>query len=138
MPWYDAKLCKKGRDRVAYLGMLSLGGFVGALLTLGVNHIDGYSTFAKLVATVLGGSFSGVVMQFVDKHLGGKKMGSARFIYPVGLLLALFWLYVPALVDLATSETTKWIGRSGIVGVVLATLVALLLVLPPAFKEAWK
>jgi hypothetical protein len=117
--------------------MLALGGFVGALLTLGIAHIDNYSSFKKVVMTILGAAFSGVVMKFAEK-LGGSSSGGAFFMYPVGLLLSLFWLYAAVLVKLAIAPKTRLFGVSGIVGLVLSTVAAVAFTFPPALKEVFK
>ena len=36
-----------------YLGLLALGGFVGAIVTYGLKFIDGFSSFAQAITIIL-------------------------------------------------------------------------------------
>ena len=36
------------RERMDYLGLLALGGFVGAIVSYGLKFIDGFSSFGRL------------------------------------------------------------------------------------------
>ena len=122
----------KGLD---YLGMFALGGFVGALVTFGLRFITGFPTFAKALTMILGAALSGTVLLFIERLDSGRALGA----YCVGLLIALMWAYARLAIThiKSTDRGLKVLGWAHIVGVVLATLVALALVLPPAFREMW-
>ena len=118
-----------------YLGMFALGGFVGSLVTFGLRFIGNFPTFAKALTMILGAALSGTVLLFIDRLDTGRAMGA----YCVGLLISLMWSYARVAMDnlKSSSPAFRALGWAHIVGVVLATLVAAALVLPPAFVEVW-
>lgn len=126
------------RERTnGYLGMLAAGAFVGGLLTLGLDLIQGWATYQKVITFVLSAAFSGVVFNFIG-YAGGQKVGNGLFMYPVGLLLALMWFQVPAATAniRGTEGVLHLLGWGHLIALVVITLIAAALVLPPAFREA--
>ena len=119
-----------------YLGLLALGGFVGAIATYGLRFIESFETFAKALTTIFTAVLSGTVILFLDRFTNvGKALGA----YSVGLLLALMWAYVGSAVDNIGSKNAslRLLGWGHIFGVVIVSIVAAALVLPPAFREVW-
>ena len=123
-----------------YLGMLCLGGFVGGILCLGLNHATTLNDFTKVVVFIFASSLSGGVFGFIQFYIS-KKTQVGLPAYPVGLALALLWYYASSSVELIKQETIKPEMRAlawwHIWGVGISTALTLVLVLPPAFKEAW-
>ena len=119
-----------------YLGLLALGGFVGAIVTYGLKFIDGFSSFAQAITIILAAALSGTAIVFLDRFTNKT---SALGAYCVGLLVALMWAYARVAVDNIKSDNSslRLLGWAHIVGVVVVTAVAAALVLPSAFREAW-
>jgi hypothetical protein len=120
---------------MAFVGMFALGIFVGGLVTLGFrNASTSVGDFLKVLSAVLTGTFGGAVIGFIDKYAAP---GSAKidpmslFMYPVGLLVALLWLYAADILQQPT-----WIKRCGIGALFTITIVAALLALWPAFRAS--
>ena len=44
---------KQRKEHMDYLGLLALGGFVGAIVTYGLKFIDGFSSFAQAITIIL-------------------------------------------------------------------------------------
>ncbi len=114
---------------MAYIGMFALGWFVGSVVTLGFTQAQ--NDFLKAGTTILGAALSGVAIAFLDKI---NAVGNARdsiFLYPVGLLIAVPWFYMPQI--LARPE--KLIKWGGTVGTVVCTIAAVLLALFPDVRR---
>ena len=127
---------------MAYLGMLTLGAFVGAVLAVGLSQIQGVGGYVKVVGFLLASALTGGVFTFID-YLGGPKLGGAIFAYPGGLLLGVVWYWVnteavPRIMAADASREDKILGWGHVVFAVVLTVIAAALVLPPAFHEAWK
>jgi hypothetical protein len=124
---------------MANLGMLMLGVFVGTFLTLGIGVIDSQDSWAKMVGTVLGAAFGGVVMVFIDKW-STEPIGNAKYMYPVGLALMVPWFYMKQVMELVRSpdELIRGIGKLGLGAIAVFTVAVAILVIPHAFKEAWQ
>jgi hypothetical protein len=119
-----------------YLGMLSLGGFVGAFLCFGLNHVSDMDSFQKGVSFILGSAFAGVVLGFIQMwNDSGSVIAQGLPMYPVGLLLALFWYYAAfAVANMRDVQIlNKILGIAHMVAVVALTALAVLLVVPDAF-----
>jgi hypothetical protein len=116
-----------------YLGMLALGIFVGSIITVGVINTKDWTKLQGLLVTLLGSALSGAVFGFID-YLGGPKLGDALFNYPLGLVLGMMWVYVEAAAR-HIREGYRWLGWLHIAGVVIATVLTLLILFSPAFRE---
>jgi hypothetical protein len=127
-------------DVMIYLGMLALGGFVGGLLTWGLQFVQAWRDFSKAVTFILGAAFSGASFGFLQYLLKTNPAGAAASTYPIGLLLALMWFYASIAIDNIRSQDRqrKILGWGHIAGLVAINMAAAALVLPPAFREAWK
>jgi hypothetical protein len=119
-----------------YLGLLSLGGFVGAVVTYGLRFVEGFKVFTQAVATILAAALSGTAIAFLDRFTEHTKALGA---YSVGLVIALMWAYSKVAVDNLRSEhkSIRILGVLHLAGMMLATGAALALVLPRAFRDAW-
>lgn len=119
-----------------YLGLLALGGFVGAVVTYGLKFIDGFGSFAQAVTIILAAALSGTVVLFLDRFA---HKTSALGAYSVGLLVALMWAYATVAVEHIKSDNSslRLLGWAHMLGVVLITVAAAALVVPSAFREAW-
>ncbi|WP_143754716.1 hypothetical protein [Caballeronia concitans] len=119
-----------------FLGLFALGGFVGSIVTYGLRFVQGYDIFAKSLTTILAAALSGTAVVFIDRFSGHTKALGA---YCVGLIVALMWAYSRVAVEHISSEkqALRLLGWAHIFGMVVISVVAAALVLPPAFREAW-
>ena len=119
-----------------FLGLFALGVFVGCVATYGLQFISTYRNFAQGLTVILAATLSGTVVLFLDRFA---QVGKALGAYSLGLLIALLLVYVPiALANIKSSQASiRWLGLAHIAACVLASLVAVALVLPPAFREVW-
>jgi hypothetical protein len=115
---------------MAFAGMFALGVFVGGIVTLGLKFTSSYDAFIKVMGAVLAATLSGVAVGFMDKYKGSAQPESF-FMYPIGLLIALLWLYFPD-VENQTNPLVKW---GGMVSIVIVTIIASFLALGPACRE---
>lgn len=127
-----------------YLGLLTLGAFVGAIAALGVRYIDSVENWQKVLLAILPAILSGVAIAFVDRFKYSPALGA----YPLGLVVAFLWTYSDVAVkniarlptDPKNANTGGYIGQRAI-GVLhllassIATLAALAIALPPAIKQ---
>jgi Mn2+/Fe2+ NRAMP family transporter len=118
-----------------YLGYASLGGFIGFLMALGLQFVTDMPAHKKALSYILAGAFGSVVFGFIQFLSSSSVRGI--FCYPIGLLLSLLWYYVRESTDNIKSDkkAMRYIGWAHLIGVILATTLALVLVLPPAFRE---
>jgi hypothetical protein len=119
---------------VPYIGMLALGGFVGVVVTGGLRFITA-TTLVKIVATILGAVFGGVVLRFLN-NTGKPADGYALAGYPIGLMVASFWVYANVLSGMVADPTlsTRITGIAGLLGIIVATGFALYLATPSGRK----
>ncbi len=69
---------------MAWLGMLMLGSFMGFIIAYGIKQITDWSKPANVFSAVTSAAVSGAIFTFIQ-YLGGKELGAAIFLYPVGL-----------------------------------------------------
>ena len=119
-----------------YLGLFCLGAFVGAIVTYGLKFISGFGTFAQAVTLIMAAALSGTAILFVDKFAGSIVALGA---YTVGLLVAQVWAFAAVAMENIKSDnpSLRLLGWVHVVGVITITLIAVALVLPPAFREMW-
>lgn len=120
-------------QNLEYIGMFSMGAFVGGILNYGLAHIADNKTFLKISTAILGAAFSGVVFVFLQfllpEHANLEKY---VFMYPVGLLLALLWLQVPESINnrIAAGRTSlRVVGWIHFISVTLITILILSLLI---------
>jgi hypothetical protein len=121
---------------MSYIGLLALGIFVGTLLCIAVRKTTNWSDAVKVVVALLGAALSGAVFTFIEWVTGGK-LGSALYMYPVGLAWSLLFLYADEAVANVTSTNSKsrvvgWLHMSSMV---LATVLVLLLLFSNDFRK---
>jgi hypothetical protein len=125
--------------------MFALGIFVGGLVTLGFsNAASSTDNFLKVLSAVLTGTFGGAVVAFMDKFnppgaaAGGgnppKVDGRSFFMYPLGLVVALLWLYFSDVWNWGKKQGAglEWIGSGAIVAI---TIFAILLAVWPGLRD---
>ncbi len=132
------------------LGLFSLGCFVGAIATFGLRFIKDAETWKQGLTTMIASTLSGTAILFVERFRNSGALGA----YSLGLLIALLWTYSDEAVNkinaqdsgnapseartgLVNSRSFQFLGWVHLVFIVLASLVAVALVLPPAFKDVW-
>ena len=114
-----------------YLGLFSLGVFVGAIASLGVRYVSDVKEWQIVLAAALPAVLSGVALAFVDRF----KYSPAIGCYPLGLVIALMWTYADTAVKSfvsGASKSEKTIGLLHLVAATLASLAGAILVLIPA------
>ena len=121
---------------MAYLGMLSLGAFIGTIITLATLSTTNWSDVGKVLTDLIGAAFTGGVFTFIQ-FLGGKKIGEGLFLYPVGLVLGMMWVYSKTAMINITSEKveSQILGWLHILGLVLMTLAALAILFTSKFRS---
>jgi hypothetical protein len=127
---------------MAFVGMFALGIFVGGLVTLGfANAASSTENFLKVLSAVLTGTFGGAVVAFMDKlnpqPSGAKIDGKSFFMYPVGLVVSLLWLYFSDVWEWGKKQGAglEWIGSGTIVAI---TVFAIAIALLPPLREKLK
>ena len=117
-----------------YLGLLSLGAFVGTIAALGIRYIKDLDQWQKVLAAILPAVLSGAALAFVDRFKFSPAMGC----YPFGIVVALMWTYADIGVEnLANgkNKSTKAIGFLHLAAAALVTLGSAILVLVPAIAQ---
>ncbi len=133
-----------------YLGLLTLGAFVGAIAALGVRYINSVESWQKVLLAILPAVLSGIAITFVDRF----KYSPALGCYPLGLVVAFLWTYCDVAVkNIARLPTDPndpksgnypgqfWIGVLHLMASTLASFAALAIVLPPTIVQVraeWK
>jgi hypothetical protein len=117
-----------------YLGLFSLGAFVGTIAALGIRYIKDLDQWQKVLAAVLPAVLSGVALAFVDRF----KYSPAIGCYPLGLVVALMWTYadvgVANFAD-GKNNSTKTIGFLHLASAALVSVASGILVLVPAVAQ---
>ena len=117
-----------------YLGLFSLGAFVGTIAALGIRYIKDIDQWQKVLAAVLPAVLSGVALAFVDRF----KYSPAIGCYPLGLVVALMWTYADVGAENFTNgrnRSTKAVGFLHILAAGLVTVGSAGLVLVPAVAQ---
>jgi asparagine N-glycosylation enzyme membrane subunit Stt3 len=116
------------------LGLFCLGCFLGSIAVVGLRFMNTQGTWVQGLATTITATLSGTAVLFI------KEFHAAIGAYPIGLLIALLWVYVPdAITKISSSKKTdKAIGWLHLVGVVVVNFVAAAIVVPPAWSEVLK
>ena len=115
-----------------WLGMFTLGAFIGFIVAYGLQKITDWSNPGNVFSAIISAAVAGGVFTFIQ-FLGGEKLGTALFLYPVGLAYGalcnnLRWLTRP--------DINRSIATLHIVGFSVASILLLLLFLWPPFR-AW-
>jgi hypothetical protein len=66
------------------LGMFALGAFIGFVIAYGLTKITDWASPASVFSSVISAAVAGGVFTFIQ-YLGGQSIGTALFLYPVGL-----------------------------------------------------
>lgn len=120
---------------MAFAGMFALGIFVGGVVTLGLKQApSSVNNFIKIMGAVLTATFSGTIVAFMDKYkvaANDAKSFESFFMYPIGLLVALLWLYF----EDVWQQTNPLLSWGGVVSIVLITLLATGIALVPQLRK---
>jgi hypothetical protein len=113
-----------------YLGLFCLGGFVGAIATIGIRFVNDLNNWGKLLGLVLPAVLSGVAVVFVDKF----KYSPALGCYPLGLLVSLLWAYSPEAITRIQSgkPSNSRLGFAHLAAAIVITAAAGIVVTLPA------
>jgi drug/metabolite transporter (DMT)-like permease len=110
---------------MAFVGFLALGIFVGCVAVLGFKQAE--NDFAKGGTAILAAALGGVAIAFADKLAPVAKAPDSIFMYPIGLLVAVPWFYMPEVLKLGDDPNKKGLVRLmylAIIGTVLVTILA--------------
>ncbi|MHB8270462.1 hypothetical protein [Bradyrhizobium sp.] len=66
------------------LGMFALGAFIGFVIAYGLTKITDWTKPASVFSAIISAAVAGGVFTFIQ-YLGGTSIGTALFLYPVGL-----------------------------------------------------
>jgi hypothetical protein len=120
---------------MAFAGMFALGIFVGGVVTLGLKQAPGsVDNFIKIMGAVLTATFSGTIVAFMDKYkvsTDDPKNFQSFFMYPIGLLVALLWLYF----EDVWHQTNPLLSWGGAISIVLISILAAAIALSPRFRK---
>jgi hypothetical protein len=120
---------------MAFAGMFALGIFVGGVVTLGLKQApSSVDNFIKIMGAVLTATFSGSAVAFMDKYkvpATDPKDFLSFFMYPVGLLVALLWLYF----EDVWKQTNPLLSWGGVISIVVITLIATGIALVPKLRK---
>jgi hypothetical protein len=114
-----------------WLGMLMLGAFIGFIIAYGLQKITDWSQPGNVFSAIISAAVAGGIFTFIQ-FLGGEKLGTALFLYPVGLAYGalcnnLRWVTGP--------NINRTIASLHIAGFCIASILLLLLFLWPAFRS---
>ena len=101
---------------IEFVGMLCMGAFVGGVLNYGLSKIKDDNSFAKIITTIFGAAFSGVVFVFLEKLVNKTSTNSLQiYMYPIGLILALLWAQVPYTIENRIKSDDIYVKIIGII-----------------------
>jgi hypothetical protein len=117
-----------------YVGLFCLGIFVGSIAAVGLRFISDANTWKQGMTAMIAATLSGATVLFVDRYKDSAAIGA----YPMGLLIALIWGYIPVAVANIKSnqKVERVIGYLHLSAAVVATLLASGLIVPFAWKAA--
>lgn len=81
---------------MAYIGLFSLGLFVGCVVMLGFYQAQ--NNFLKPGVTILGAALSVVIIIFLDQLGGVATDHKSVFMYPMGLIITVPWCHMPSII----------------------------------------
>ena len=121
---------------MGYLGMLALGAFVGSLVCIAIRKMINWKDPVKVLTALLSAALAGSAFTFIQKTFGTDPNQGAIYMYPVGLLWSLTWLYADQAVEHISSaqHSKKVIGWLHVAGIILSTALVLLLLLSESFR----
>ncbi len=77
-----------------------MGAFIGGILNYGLSKITDDNSFSKVITTIFGAAFSGVIFVFLEILVKDKNGDfSYIYMYPVGLIMALLWAQIPPTIE---------------------------------------
>lgn len=121
-------------SNIEFIGMFCMGAFVGGILNYGLREIEDETSFSKIVTTIFGAAFSGVVFVFLEFLINAKapKPGEGSehiYMYPLGLIIALMWAQVPVTIEKYINSDKKLLKAIGIAHMMFMVLVTIYLII---------
>lgn len=106
---------------MATVSFLSLGLFVGLVISFALLHITDWTNWAAVLSGAFSAAAAGAIFVFLELADLGKSGSSnnAKYAYPMGLLLALLWVFIHYA---HKHKTMYFIGGSTATLIVLAIL----------------
>jgi len=122
-------------SNIEFIGMFSMGAFVGGILNYGLREIEDDSSFSKVVTTIFGAAFSGVVFVFLEFLInanatksGGNGSSEHIYMYPLGLIIALLWAQIPVSIE-KYINSDKWLLKAiGIIHMIFMVVITIYLI----------
>jgi hypothetical protein len=126
-----------------YVGFLCLGLFVGCVAVLGFQQAQ--TNFTKGATAILAAALGGVAIGFVDKLIPVASSRDSIFMYPVGLFVAIPWIYMRTIVELWNEQKDtngNVVQRRhpvmtilALIGMLVVNVLAMLLAFSPRFRK---
>lgn len=114
---------------IEFIGMLCMGAFVGGVLNYGLSKIKDDNSFSKIVTTIFGAAFSGVVFVFLQKLVNSANTDSRQiYMYPIGLILALLWAQIPNTIEKRIKAENVYVKVIGIIHFLAVSVMTVFLV----------
>ena len=119
-----------GFPNLEYIGMFSLGAFVGGIINYGLNSIESTKSYAKVVTTSFGAAFGGSLILFLEKF--DRSDDDSIYMYPIGLILSLLWGQIVETINTRIGADEKgkqiigWIHLTAVSGLTIYLTVKLL------------
>jgi hypothetical protein len=117
-----------------WLGMCSLGIFIGAVITYGLRKISDWSKPGNVFTSVVGAAVAGGILLFI-KYLGGDTHPEAVALYPVGLAYGMLCINLTWLTEANNTLFIIGIKLAHIIAFVVATILLYLLFTNSSFRQ---
>lgn len=122
-------------EHIEFIGMLSMGAFVGGILNYGLREIKDDTSFSKVVTTIFGAAFSGVVFVFLEFLINTRTAEASNpeslhiYFYPLGLIIALMWAQIPVTIEKYINSDKALLKAIGIAHMIFMIAITIYLVI---------
>lgn len=113
---------------MATFAFLTLGLFIGLVVSYGLLHITDWTGWAAALSGAISAAVAGGIFAMLDVSAGksGGDKDGARYAYPMGLLLGLLWVFI----HYAHKHKTMYF-----IGGTTATLIVLAILFVPSVRK---
>lgn len=113
---------------MSYYGLLALGIFIGAVITISIQKNTNWKNTGSFIMTVIGAISTGGIFTLIE-FLGGNELGDALFMYPIGLLLGLMWVFAKSATDnIKSTQKSAWIlGVLHLIGIGIISIFVIII-----------
>lgn len=105
-------------NNIEFTGMFCMGAFVRGVLNYGLSKIEDDNSFSKIVTTIFGAAFSGVVFVFLELLIKNDEATTSPkniYMYPLGLIMALLWAQIPRTIENYLNSEKKILKIIGVI-----------------------